>query len=83
MSKYEDQNLREYLDGDPRHMLISDPGKAQMRHGLDEIVRQVIQCEQLKNPYKEAMNWIKGEILDLGSILEALLQREQVVSRRK
>ncbi len=33
------------------------------------------------NPYKEAYLWIKGELLDLKGIYEALLGREAVVKQ--
>lgn len=32
-----------------------------------------------KNPYKDAYYWLKGELLDLRGINEALQGREQVV----
>ena len=35
-----------------------------------------------KNPYKDAYYWLKGELLDLKGINEALLGREQVVKQQ-
>jgi len=35
-------------------------------------------AEQMTNPFKHIRNWIKGELLRLGSLLEAIVRKESV-----
>lgn len=35
--------------------------------------------KNLKNPYRDAYYWLKGELLDIKGMNEALMGREQVV----
>ena len=60
VNKYEDLNLRAYVDGEEENLVFNNPSastpiKEQMDHMVDN----------LKNPFEEMYHWCKGEIYDL------------------
>lgn len=71
--KYEDNNVEFYSDSDPNKRTLTHPS-------LDDIKERMNKTfKKWKNPYKDAYYWLKGELLDLKGINEALLGRESVV----
>lgn len=71
--KYEDNNVEYYSESDINKKILSNPGIGDMKGQMD------LTHKQWKNPFREAYLWLKGELLDLKGINEALLGREQVV----
>jgi hypothetical protein len=76
MMKYEDQNVDYYADSDANKRILTNPNLSDMKERMDETYIG------WKNPYKDAYLWLKGELLDLRGINEALLGREQVVKQQ-
>ena len=76
MMKYEDQNVDYYSESDASKRILTNPNLNDMKERMDETYRG------WKNPYKDAYLWLKGELLDLRGINEALLGREQVVKQQ-
>jgi hypothetical protein len=76
LMKYEDQNMDYYSDSDMSKRLLTNPQIGEMKERMDETYRG------WKNPFKDAYYWLKGELLDLKGINEALLGREQVVKQQ-
>lgn len=75
MLKYEDQNVDYYSDSDLAKRVLTNPLAGDMKEKMDTTYKG------WKNPFKDAYYWIKGELLDLRGINEALLGREQVVKQ--
>lgn len=73
--KYEDNNIEYYSDSDLTKRTLTHPSVGDMKEKMDNTYRG------WKNPYKDAYYWLKGELLDLRGINEALLGREQVVKQ--
>lgn len=73
LMKYEDNNLEYYTESDmgKRHMTHPD------RNDFKEQAESAF--KQCKNPFRDAYYWIKGELLDIKGMNEALQGREQVV----
>ena len=76
MMKYEDQNVDYYSDSDANKRILTNPNLSDMKERMDETYRG------WKNPYKDSYLWLKGELLDLRGLNEALLGREQVVKQQ-
>jgi hypothetical protein len=71
--KYEDNNLEYYSDADRDKRNLTNPAKGDFKEMSDASLKN------LKNPYRDAYYWLKGELLDIKGMNEALLGREQVV----
>ena len=72
--KYEDQNVEYYSESDPNKRIMTNPSSGgDIKEKIDTTYKG------WKNPYKEAYIWLKGELLDLKGINDALLGRDQVV----
>lgn len=71
--KYEDNNVEYYSDSDLTKRNLTNPGKGDFKEMSD------VSFKNLKNPYRDAYYWLKGELLDIKGLNEALLGREQVV----
>ena len=71
--KYEDQNVEYYSESDPTQRILTHPNQADFKETTDEAYKA------WKNPYKEAYYWLKGELLDLKGMNDALVGRELVV----
>ena len=50
----------------PAHYVISDPSQEVLREQITSLP------QRLKNPFKIMREWVKGEIFDLQSVLEAI-----------
>lgn len=73
LMKYEDNNIEYYSESDLSKRVLTNPALPDFKEQMD------ITHKQWKNPFREAYYWLKGELLDLRGINEALLGREQVV----
>ena len=71
--KYEDNNLEYYTESDLTKRHMTNPLKTDFKEQSENAFKQ---C---KNPYRDAYYWIKGELLDIKGMNEALQGREQVV----
>ena len=71
--KYEDNNVEYYAESDLTKRVLSNPGVGDMKENIDNTHKA------WKNPFRDAYYWLKGELLDLKGLNEALLGREQVV----
>lgn len=71
--KYEDNNVEFYADSDQNKRTLTHPSLGDLKEKYNKCFKK------WKNPYKDAYYWLKGELLDLKGINEALLGREQVV----
>lgn len=72
--KYEDNNIEYYSESDISKRILSDPNQTiDVKEKVDQTFRA------LRNPYREAYLILKGELLDLKGMADALSGREQVV----
>jgi len=71
--KYEDNNVEYYTDSDITKRTMTNPGRGDFKEQSDAAFKN------LKNPYRDAYYWLKGELLDIKGMNEALMGREQVV----
>jgi len=76
MIKYEDNNVDYYSESDLQKRVLSNPGAGDMKELMNTT------HGQWKNPFREAYYWLKGELLDLKGLNDALLGREQVVKNQ-
>ena len=69
--KYEDNNIEYYCDSDVSKRVLTNPeSPVDIKEKVDQIYKN------LKNPYKEAYLVLKGELLDLKGMSDALHGRE-------
>lgn len=73
LSKYEDNNIEYYTDSEITKRCLTHPSMGDMKDKIDDTYKQ------WKNPFKDAYIWLKGELLDIKSIADALYGREHVV----
>lgn len=59
ITKYEDLNLKTYVDGKEDKLVFSNPNNTSVKDQLANLI------ESQKNPFEEMYNWCKGEIYDL------------------
>lgn len=71
--KYEDNNLEYYSDSDMTKRNLTNPSKGDFKEMSEASMKN------WKNPYRDTYYWIKGELLDIKGMNDALLGREQVV----
>lgn len=72
--KYEDNNVEYVSESDASRRILTNPAT-----GSEFTDRFLQQCKTLRNPYKDAYYWLKGELLDLKGLKSALEGRESVV----
>ena len=70
--KYEDNNIEYYSESDLTKRNLTNPAKGDFKEMSETSLKN------LKNPYRDAYYWLKGELLDIKGMNEALLGREQV-----
>lgn len=68
--KYEDNNVEYYSESDLTKRIMTNPAAGDFKEKFDEA------SMKWKNPFKEAYIWLKGELLDLKGLNEALYGRE-------
>ena len=73
-SKYEDNNLEYYSESDVARRILTNPVSGSE---FNDKFNQ--EWKTLRNPYREAYIWLKGELLDLKGLSQALAGRENVV----
>jgi hypothetical protein len=73
--KYEDQNVEFYSDADLTKRIVTHPQAEDMKEKLENTIRG------WKNPFRDAYIWLKGEVLDLKGIIDAISGREFVVKQ--
>lgn len=66
LMKYEDNNLEYYTESDLTKRHMTNPVRSDFKDQADTAFKQ---C---KNPYRDAYYWIKGELLDIKGMNEAL-----------
>lgn len=74
--KYEDNNVEYFSDSVPETRIMTNP-----TNGSEFTDRFTSSWKSLRNPYKDAYIWLKGELLDLKGLNEALAGRENVVKQ--
>ena len=73
LQKYEDNNLEYYTDSDLTKRVLTHPQIGDLKEKMDQTY------EGWKNPYRDAYIWLKGELIDMKGISDALAGREAVV----
>jgi hypothetical protein len=76
VTKYEDNNIEYYSESDVSRKIITNPVT-----GTEFIDRYQNQIKSLKNPFKEGYYWLKGELLDLKGLQQAMAGRDAVVRK--
>lgn len=71
--KYEDIAVAYYADQDYNKRILTHPTAEDLKDKLGSNLKKV------KNPYKEAYLWIKGEFLDVSGMYDCLQGREGVM----
>lgn len=74
---FEDNNVEYYSESEATKRILTNPV-----NGSEFTERYATQWKNLKNPYKDAYYWLKGELLDLKGLNEALAGRETVVKQQ-
>jgi hypothetical protein len=69
---YEYQNIEYYTDSDLTKRVITHPSAGDMKDQAE------FSIGEMKNPYKDAYIWLKGELLDLMGMVAAMNGREYV-----
>lgn len=73
LMKFEDVGIAYYSDADYNKRILTHSDKPDLKQRIDD------QTARLKNPYREAYLWIKGELLEIQGMYDALLGREMVM----
>lgn len=68
--KYEDNNIEYYSESDLTKKIVTNPGAGDLKEQIE------LTHKQWRNPFRDAYIWLKGELLDLKGLNEALLGRE-------
>ena len=75
--KYEEVNTKRAATSDmPVITLLTGDSKIDMKEKLHKL------AEEIQNPFKHIRNWVKGEMMELGCLLEAIGQKEGVESHK-
>jgi hypothetical protein len=75
--KYEDNNIEYMSDSDVSRRMLTNPST-----GSEFNERFASQWKTMRNPYKDSYYWLKGELLDLKGLRQALEGRENVVKQQ-
>ena len=73
MMKFEDQSVDYYADGDVSGRALTHPGAGEMKSKIVDTINQ------WKNPFTTIYIWVKGEVLDLKGMIDAMQGRENVM----
>ena len=73
--RYEDQNVEYYSDSDLTKRILTHPSAGDLKERIDNTTRS------WKNPYKDMYIWLKGELLDIKGLSDAIIGRESVVKQ--
>lgn len=70
---YEDANVDYYSDQNQEKRLFTHPTQQNFKEKLE------LTFQQFKNPFRDSYIWLKGELLDLKGLNDALLGRDSVI----
>lgn len=73
LMRYEDTNIEYYSDSDLTKRIVTHPEVGDFKEKIESTQKG------WTNPYRDAYIWIKGELLDIKGISDALIGRETVV----
>lgn len=68
--KFEDVGIAYYSDTDYDKRILTHPDSSDLKEKIEE------QSKKFRNPYYDAYLWLKGELLDIQGMYDALLGRE-------
>mmetsp|Transcript_2632 Transcript_2632/g.4085 ORF Transcript_2632/g.4085 Transcript_2632/m.4085 type:complete len:374 (+) Transcript_2632:498-1619(+) len=57
--------------------LISGESKAHLKNNLDDL------SQNLTNPFKHIRNWVKGEVMNLEALMQAISEKEACLARKQ
>ena len=77
ITKYEDLNLKTYVDGREDKLVFSNPNNTSVKEQLEKLI------ESQKNPFEDMYHWIKGEIYDLQALERAVESVETIEKKKK
>ena len=64
------------MDHKHNNLVMANPDRAEMKENVAKL------SEILRNPYQEMLNWLKGEVMDLQALLEAISHKEGIEGQR-
>ena len=76
IEKYEESCLNHFVDNNANKLIVGDFANTTLKDKINEVV------EQQQNSYEVLSTWIKGEVLDLKAMLEAIDKRDEVESMK-
>jgi len=74
--KFEETAVDYYADGDRALRIMTHPAAAELSTNIDETIKS------WKNPFREAWLWIKGELLDVRGMMDAMNGRDAVIQKQ-
>jgi sorting nexin-1/2 len=74
--KFEETAVDYYADGDRALRIMTHPSAAELSTNIDETIKS------WKNPFREAWLWIKGELLDVRGMMDAMNGRDAVIQKQ-
>lgn len=72
LMKYEEIGIAYYSDQDQTKRTLTNPDANDLKERIEE------SSKKIKNPYKDAYLWLKGEFLDVSGMYDGLQGREGV-----
>jgi len=72
IDKYEELNLRTYTDNNQQRLVLWKECNKELKSQIEHMV------DNLKNPFDEMYNWVKGEVYDLSALMEAVQSKENL-----
>lgn len=73
LMKYEDVAIAYYSDQDYNKRTLTNPAADDLKE------RITTDTQKIKNPYRDAYLWLKGELLDVQGMYDSLVGREGVM----
>lgn len=74
--KFEETAVDYYADGDRALRIMTHPSAAELSTNIDETIKS------WRNPFREAWIWIKGELLDVRGMMDAMSGRDAVIQKQ-
>lgn len=71
--KFEEESVDYFTDGDVGQRILTHPSAGELKPKVQDTLTK------FKNPFNSVHIWIKGEVLDLRSMLDAMSGREQIM----
>jgi hypothetical protein len=76
LMRYEDINIEYYADSDPMKRVTTHAEVGDFKEKIDSTYKV------WKNPYRDAYIWLKGELLDIKGMADALAGRDAVIKKQ-